>query len=393
MMNNKNQKLQQYEHLISISRDLASTLDLESLLQKIVNTAAELCDSEEASILLYDENNQKLFFQTATNKEKQPGLMGIVVPTNSIAGWVALNRQPVIVNNVHQDKRFFNKVEKDLEFPTHSILAIPLIAKEKLIGVLEVLNKKSGIYNLEDQEILMNLGAQAAIAIENTRLFQQSDLISELVHEIRTPLTSINTISYLLQQSVVLDEERAKLARIIQEETQRLSRMTTQFLDLSRLESGRIGFSRTRFSLPELLQECAQNIQAEVTKYGLQLTLDIPDKTVEIDADRDKIKQVILNLLSNAVKYNRKNGKIIIHAHSHPDWIEISVQDNGMGIPEEEIPEMFNKFFRSEYAEGKKPGTGLGLSICKRIVESHGGNISVKSRLDKGSTFTFQLPR
>ena len=393
MIKNKDQKLQQYEHLISISRDLASTLDLESLLQKIVNTAAELCDSEAGSILLYDEHNQKLFFQTATNKEKQPGLMGIVVPTNSIAGWVALNRQPVIVNNVHQDKRFFNKVEKDLEFPTHAILAIPLIAKEKLIGVLEVLNRKSGIYNLEDQEILMNLGAQAAIAIENTRLFQQSDLISELVHEIRTPLTSINTISYLLQQSVVSDEERAKLARIVQEETQRLSRMTTQFLDLSRLESGRIGFSRARFNLPDMLQECAHNIQAEVEKYGLQFILDIPDKTVEIDADRDKIKQVILNLLSNAVKYNRENGKIILHAHNDPDWIVISVQDDGMGIPEEEIPEMFNKFFRSEHTEGKKPGTGLGLSICKRIVESHGGSISVKSRLEEGSTFTFQLPR
>jgi len=386
-------KLRQYEHLISISRDLASTLDLESLLQKIVNVAAELSVSEAASILLYDEANQQLFFQTATNTENEPKLMGIVVPTDSIAGWVALNRQPVTVADVHQDNRFFNQVEKDLNYPTRSILAIPLIVKEKLIGVLEVLNKKSGTYTPEDEEILMILGAQAATAIENTRLFQQSDLISELVHEIRTPLTSINTISYLLQQSVMDCEERDRLARIIQAETQRLSRMTTQFLDLSRLESGRTGFNRVRFNLPELLRECAQSVQPEAKKYGIQLTLEIPENTLEIDADRDKIKQVILNLLSNAIKYNRENGKIILHSHHDENWVVISVKDDGMGIPEEEIPKMFSKFFRSGHTEGKKPGTGLGLSICKRIVEGHGGKVSVQSRLGEGSTFTVQLPR
>jgi len=393
MTDHKDHKLRQYEHLISISRDLASTLDLESLLKKIVDVAAELSGSEAASILLYDEANQQLFFQTATNTEKEPKLMGIVVPTDSIAGWVALNRLPVIVADVHQDNRFFNQVEKDLNYPTRSILAIPLIVKEKLIGVLEVLNKKSGTYSSEDEEILMILGAQAAIAIENTRLFQQSDLISELVHEIRTPLTSINTISYLLQQSVMECEERDRLAQIIQAETQRLSRMTTQFLDLSRLESGRTGFNRIRFSLPELLRECAQSVQPEAKKYGIQLTLEFPEITFEIDADRDKIKQVILNLLSNAVKYNRENGRIILHSHYDENWVVISVKDDGMGIPEEEIPRMFSKFFRSGHTEGKKPGTGLGLSICKRIVEGHGGKISVNSCLGEGSTFTVQLPR
>ncbi len=393
MTSPKDQKLEQYEHLISLSRDLASTLDLDSLLQKIVNMAVELSYSQAASILLYDEVNQQLFFQSATNAENEPQLMGIVVPTDSIAGWVALNRQPVIVADVHQDKRFFNKVEKDIDFPTQSILAIPLIAKEKLIGVLEVLNKKEGTYVPEDQEILMILGAQAAIAIENTRLFQQSDLISELVHEIRTPLTSINTIAYLLQQSVIDCDERDRLAQIIREETQRLSRMTSQFLDLSRLESGRISFDHIRFSLPELLQECVQNIQPEAEKYGLQLLIENQDSQLEIEADRDKIKQVILNLLSNAIKYNRENGTIILHSHHDENWVTISVQDYGMGIPEEEVPEMFKKFFRSERTKGKRPGTGLGLSICKRIVEGHGGKISAKSQLGEGSTFTVQLPR
>ena len=393
MTNHKDQKLQQYEHLISILRDLASTLDLDNLLQKIVNVAAELSNSQAASILLYDEVNQQLFFQTATNAENEPQLMGIVVPTHSIAGWVALNRQPVIVADVHQDKRFFNQIEKDLNFPTQSILAIPLIAKEKLIGVLEVLNKNLGTYVPKDQEILMILGAQAAIAIENTRLFQQSDLISELVHEIRTPLTSINTIAYLLQQSDIDCDERGRLAQIIREESQRLSRMTSQFLDLSRLESGRTGFDHIRFSLPELLRECAQSLQPEAEKYGLQLTIETQDTQFEIEADRDKIKQVILNLLSNAIKYNRENGTIILHSHHDEDWTILSVQDYGMGIPEEEIPELFKKFFRSEHTKSKKPGTGLGLSICKRIVESHGGNISVKSQMGEGSTFTVRLPR
>lgn len=391
-MKNTAQTLHIYQHLIEISRDLASTLDLDPLLERIISAAAELSDSAAASILLYDELRNELFFQAATNLSERPQLKGISVPLESIAGWVVLNREPLMIADAHQDRRFFNQVEKKTDYLTHSIIALPMMSHNKLIGVLEVLNKQTGTYDEEDQETLMILAAQAAVAIENTRLFQQSDLISELVHEIRTPLTSINTITYLLNQPELPLEDRLRLTQTIQEETQRLTRMTTQFLDLSRLESGRSPLQLTRFDLAGLLQECIHTLQPEAERYALQVVQEIPGSLPLITADRDKIQQVILNLLSNAVKYNQHGGAITVRASAQSGWISFSVQDTGPGLRPEDQAQLFRKFFRTRSTEHTVSGTGLGLSICKRIVENHGGEISVESRYGEGSTFSVRLP-
>ena len=387
------QTLQTYRQLVGISRDLASTLDLNMLLRRIVYVAMDLCEAEASSILLFDEKKKELIFQASTDIKNEEEMLGIVVPKDSIAGWVAVNRQPVNVADVHKDRRFYRKVEEQLKFPTSSLIAVPMIVKEKLVGVLEVLNRKEGDFSSQDIEYLNVLGAQAAVAIENARLFHQSDLVSELVHELRTPLTSIITICHLLEKPGVPLADRSKLTQEIQSEALRLNEMATDFLDLARLESGRSNTRFSQFSAMLLVKECCQVMQPNAAEHKVEILTDLPGAFLDLEADRDQIKQLILNLISNAIKYNRPGGKLFIRSWEENEKIWLEFKDTGQGIAADAIPKLFERFYRLPDDEKNIPGTGLGLSICKRIVENHAGMISVVSNVGIGTSFITQLPK
>jgi signal transduction histidine kinase len=392
-MDDTKKRLDGYRRLIDISRDLASTLELEALLYRIIHAAADLTHAAAASILLYDDAAQQLYFQVATNMD-QPTMRGLVVPLEgSIAGWVVTHCRPVRIDNAHSDPRFFAKVEQTTQFTTLSLMGVPLITKDKVVGVLEVLNKNTGAFTETDEDLLLVLGAQAAVAIVNARLFAQSDLISEFVHELRTPLASIGTATYLLLRPEMAQEQREQMIRNIHAETQRLSTLASTFLDLARLESGRVKFNVTRFDLPPMLDECRQTMQSKAEEAYVTLVLEPPRDFPQVNADRDKLKQVVINLLSNAIKYNVPNGKVTLRAGLEEGGWTLAVQDTGLGIPEGDLPNLFQKFYRVRASEGKAVGTGLGLSICKQIVSGHRGRIEVDSKLGEGTTFTVHIPR
>ncbi len=391
-MDNTNHTIRQYQKLIEISQDLASTLDLDLLLDKIVHAAADICDAEAASILLFDNTNKILFFQAATNIDK-PLMKGLVVPVNqSIAGWVVQNQKPIIIDDTSKVDRHFTKIAQTTQMDTHSLLASPMISKNRLVGVLETINKKTGNFNQNDIDILMTLSAQAAVAIETSWLFQQSDLISEFVHELRTPLASINTAAHLLTKNAITKEQEQQMVEIIYSETKRLSKMATDFLDIARMESGRVQFTKQRFAVHDLLQECIDLVGSQAKSNQITLKSSLTRAELIIEGDHDKIKQVFLNLLSNALKYNQPGGSVTIQTKRKENKAIISVTDTGPGIPKEYLQHIFNKFFRVPGLEAYAQGTGLGLSIVKRIVESHRGTIKVRSTVGKGSTFTIQLP-
>ncbi|HMR99397.1 MAG TPA: GAF domain-containing protein [Anaerolineales bacterium] len=177
----KTQTLGSYLRLIEISRDLASTLDLDILLDDIVRASADITHAEAASILLYDDTARQLYFQVATNIDDAT-MRGLVVPLDkSIAGWIVLNRKSLRIDDAEKDERIFSEVDQTIGYSTKSLLGIPLVTKNKVVGVLEVVNKKRGKFTDADESMLSVLGAQAAVAIENARLFQQSDLIQEIV--------------------------------------------------------------------------------------------------------------------------------------------------------------------------------------------------------------------
>ena len=389
----KTQTLDSYLRVIEISRDLASTLDLNTLLDGIVRAAADVTRAEAASILLYDDTARQLYFQVATNID-EPTMRGLVVPLDkSIAGWIVTNRKSVRIDDAHKDDRFFSDVEQSIGYSTRSLLGIPLITKNKVVGVLEVINKKKGRFTDPDESMLTVIGAQAAVAIENARLFQQSDLIAEFVHELRTPLASLSTATYLLLRPEMSREQRDQIVNNIHNETLRLNSLASSFLDLARLESGRVQLRKTRFSAADLIYECRDVMMSKAQETNIQIRVDIPEDMPLMEADRDKIKQVLLNLLSNAIKYNRSNGSVIVSGSFDPSDIAITIQDTGVGIPDESLPHLFEKFYRVREHEGKAGGTGLGLSISKQIIQGHNGRLEVKSKMGVGTSFTIYIPR
>jgi len=368
--------LERYRRLAEISRNLASTVDLNILLDRITEAAAHVCGSEAASILLYDENEGQLYFESATNLE-EPLMRGLIVPVEgSIAGWIVSNKQPIIIHDTQNDPRHFAQVGKATNVTTTSLLGVPLVAKDKVIGALEAINKRSGQFSQDDQEILMDLGAQAAVAIENARLFLQSDLIAEMVHELRTPLASLRTASHLLLRKDVSQDQLGKVVGIIDTETTR----------------GRIPFQSELFDPTHLLQESVDLMREKASEKNLRLNLYIPKELPTIKGDQDKIKQALLNLISNAINYNKPSGTITVSGQSSAEELIIAVNDTGQGIRPAEIDHLFDKFYRSQTTEKSAQGTGLGLAICKKIVEAHGGHIEVQSELGIGTTFSIHLP-
>ncbi len=386
-------RLEGYRRLIDIARDLASTLDLDILLKRIIGAAVDITGAQAASILLYDDASRQLYFQVATDMD-QPLMRGLVVPLEgSIAGWIVTNRQTVRISNAQEDPRHFGMIEEVTHYATKSLLGVPLITKDKVIGVLEALNKQGGEFTETDETLLSVLGAQAAVAIENARLFQQSDLIAIFVHEVRTPLSAITTATYLLLRPEISQDEREEIIQNIHDEASRLNTLASSFLDLARMESGRVQFHGSQFELRALLVECKKGMQSKADEDSIQINIEIPADFPVFEADRDKLKQLMLNLLSNAIKYNRPNGSVTLRASAEEKEFIIAVQDTGIGIPEKALPNLFQKFYRVKDAESKATGTGLGLSICKQIVQGHGGRIEVHSQLAEGTTFTIHLPR
>jgi signal transduction histidine kinase len=383
---------QQFKQLLDISRDLASTLDLDILLRKIMRVAVNLSNAESALVFLFDETKGGIVLQFSSNIQNSRTILGSDISSDSVAGQVAAQGKPMIVTEINQDQRPIVTADPLLPATVRSLIAVPLVAKDKVQGVLQVVNKKQGLFNDSDVDVLTVLAAQAAIAVENSRLYQQADLINELVHELRTPLASILTITYLLKRSDLTDEQRLQFTESIANEVTRLNNLASSYLEYSRLETGRLTFTASLIDLAAVLQECSRILQPKAREAGIQLTLSLPDRPLTFEGDENKIKQVVINLLNNAIKYNSPGGHVNIDAWGDGQIVGFSVQDDGIGIPEEDLPHVFEKFYRAAQIQEAYPGTGLGLSICSRIVEIHGGTIRVQSQVKAGSTFTIELP-
>jgi two-component system phosphate regulon sensor histidine kinase PhoR len=214
-----------------------------------------------------------------------------------------------------------------------------------------------------------------------------------MVHELRTPLTSIVAYSeLLLRQEVPPDMAREFVATIFQE-SQHLASMTNSFLELSRLQSGRTRFQMAPFAVAELVDDVINLLQPQAEERGLALQAVVPDRLPRVIGDRERIRQVLVNLTSNAVKYNKPHGKIWIELEPLPEsaQVRLSVRDTGRGIPEKDLPHIFEKFYRVPDSEGYAQGTGLGLNIVKQLVEAHDSQMIVNSQVDVGTTFSFAL--
>lgn len=393
-MNNSIDLHSQYKRIFEITLQLGSTYDHVALLRKIVFAAKELINTEVASIMLLDEASGKLTFASSTNI-KPHEMEEITIPLEgSIAGWIFTHGEPRVIED-SREAPIFRGVDNAIAFHTRNLLGVPMRAHKDVIGVVQAVNKVDGSrFTDDDITMLRILASQAAMAIENARLFQQSDFIAEMVHELRTPLASLKASTALLQRPELPAEKKNNIIEIMKDETERLISLTNDFLDVARLESGRITLESAAFEMRALLEESANMVAAQADGKGVKIIVGA--ETYQAVGDRGKLKQVVLNLLTNAIKYNRPNGTINLllepQYEGEEPMLQIEVRDTGYGISREHQKNMFQKFYRVPTLENVARGTGLGLAICKNMVEAHGGRIWLESEVDVGSSFFFTIP-
>lgn len=377
------------QRLREVSRSLIST-DAEQLPAKVITTAAELTDSERATFLLLDPATGRLRYVPAaeSSADDQPE----IPVEGSAAGWVIRHGQPLTLDSGATDLEEFIDTRGDGVRPLRNLASVPLFTRGRAIGVLEVGNKREADgYSQEDIELLQLLALFAALAIDNSQLLQQTDLIAEFMHEVKTPLMALTAASELLARDIP-DEKESELIHMIERETFRLSKMAQDFLDLTRLESGRAQIVRRPVDLAEVITDVVRLQEPQAAIRDITVSVDTQEDLPVILGDYDRLRQVFLNLTSNAIKYNEENGQVKITVCQQREDALVEITDTGPGIAEENLPHLFERFYRIPDREGFTKGTGLGLSIAARILHEHGGRIDVESELGQGSTFRCYLP-
>ncbi|HEX9680228.1 MAG TPA: GAF domain-containing sensor histidine kinase, partial [Anaerolineales bacterium] len=283
-------KVHRLSRLLEVSRTLSSTLALPELLQKIVDDACELTQSESTSILLYDPASGELRFEAAPSQLRD-GLSRVSVPlASSIAGWVFTNARPLTVPDAAADPRFYRKVDRAINFRTTSILAVPLLVKQEPIGVIEAVNKRGGDdYTEDDQAILEALAGHAAIALENARLLaklqdanteltrldrMKSDFIAIASHELRTPLGLILGHATFLKE-LIPDTLQDQMEVVIRS-AMRLKSIVEDLSAIAQKDDGRARVRRAQFSMAELIVEVVERFRETAAQKEIDLGYDVP---------------------------------------------------------------------------------------------------------------------
>ena len=230
---------------------------------------------------------------------------------------------------------------------------------------------------------------------EQNRLEElRREFVSNVSHELRTPLTGIKSYAETLMEPESLSpEEIQRFSSVIVDEADRMTRLVRDLLTLSRFDYGKAVRRAADFDISELLRRIYDLLRVEAKAFKHNLLLSVGRLPDSIFGDRDQIEQVLINIVTNAIRYTPEGGHISIEADSGPDWVTISVRDNGIGIPQEDMPYIFDRFYRVDKARSRSMGgTGLGLAIAKEIMDNHGGSLDVHSRQGKGTAVTLTLP-
>jgi signal transduction histidine kinase len=401
-----NERIDHLERLLEVVRGLTTAPDLDTFLQTIISEATELTNSELSSILEYDENAGELRFLTMQWFERdllRP--MGIPLE-GSAAGWVFRKGQPLIIQDVRADQRHFKIVDRMTNHLTQSLVAVPLMVRGQVVGVLEALNKKDDAhYTEEDLTLLETLGALAAQAMENVDLARKvraskielaelerlkSDFIAITSHELRTPLGLILGHSTFLRE-LAGEQFGEQLDTIIRNAT-RLKEIVENLADVENYQNGSARVRGDKVSMTKIAEDVASSFRSEAEQRTISLNIEVSESPYYIQADQGKITIALSNLVKNAVQFTEPGGHVTIKVEEDSGYIKISVSDDGIGIPARDLPRVFERFYQVEtHLTRRYGGMGLGLSVAKAMVELHGGRIWAESS-GKGSTFTFLLP-
>ncbi len=399
--------VRQLSRLVEVSVTLNSTLELDQLLQFIIDSAAELIECEAASILLFDEKRCELFFASSTGTDPEQ-LKNIPVPLeNSIAGTIFRENRPMVINEVENDPRHYSQVGQQIQFQSRSLLGVPMRIRSRVIGVLEGVNKISGAFTEEDVRLLSIIASQAAVAINNARLVQalqkaydelrrvdkvKSDFMAIASHELRTPLGVILGYASFLKEDA--QGELSEHAERVLNSALKLRGLVEDMTNLNFLQLGSITLDLHTIPIQQIIHKACNEVRNMADAKEHILEIKLPKQPLMVKADPEKLEQVFTNLLNNAIRFTPIGGLINVGAreHNHETWVEVN--DTGIGIPSQELENIFKEFYQVEdHLRRRAGGLGLGLAIASALVRLHNGRLWAESKGEgQGASFKVVLP-
>jgi signal transduction histidine kinase len=416
------------EILQQINIFMESIDNLHRMLLQIMKVSMEAVSAQASSVFLYKPDTHELNFDVVLGDKCYWLTERSVRLGEGIVGCAAQNLEVINISDVSRDSRFNDTWDKMTGFTTRSILAVPMIRRGELVGVLEVINKLDADgFDREDQELIRIIASQAAIAVENAKLYQvvldknrlleqalaelketQTKLIqaekmsaignmsAQIMHDIRNPMSIIRMCCEVLSTPRMRNADIPDLVNIIRDQVDRTGNMIRDFLDFAR---GETHLALKEMPVEELLGEITEFQQRDCTEKGITFLTRL-DYTGQIKIDADKINRVLSNIINNAKeavmeKKDEQQGVINLSVSARNGFVDFLVTDNGPGIPREIRTKLFQPFV----TKGKKEGTGLGLAIVDKIVRDHGGTIFVETSSDTetgelkaGTTFMVSIP-
>jgi GAF domain-containing protein len=397
-----------------VGQAVSSTLDLETVLSTIVSRATQLTGMDGGSIYEYDETREEFHLHTAdrlSGKLVEALRAARIRKGEGALGRMAVTGEPVQITDIVDESSYQSGVREILiEEGYRSVLAVPLLREDHLLGGLAVNRRRAGDFDADVIALLQTFATQSALAIQNARLFREleakgrqleiaskhkSDFLANMSHELRTPLNAIIGFSEVLSERYFgeINDKQAEYVHDIHESGQHLLALINDILDLSKVEAGRMELDMAEFDLATAIANTLSLVRERAQRRSIALRCDIDAAIGAIHADERKVKQVLLNLLSNALKFAPDGGAVGVRALLAGDWIEVAVTDTGLGIAPEDQEAVFEEFRQVGAKDKKIGGIGLGLAISRKFIELHGGRLRVASELGKGATFTFTLPR
>ncbi|HRF94544.1 MAG TPA: ATP-binding protein [Aggregatilineales bacterium] len=386
---------------------LKPTINIDALLGYLMDAAAKLTNSQSASVILWKEETGELFIAATTTDASN--LIGRNVPLDSIAGTIFKEQKVVQVDDATHDPRHYEGIDQTNQFITRSLLGVPLIAKDKVIGVLEVINKRTLPWTIEDTRNLTILAGEAAIAIEVGQLVMalqqanieladldnlKNDFIAIASHELRTPLGIIMGYASFLQEED--DASVSEQASKVMESAMQLRRIIDAMINLRYLKQKTEQLQREPIPLGAIMDDLQHDTLAVTSSRTHKIKFTTDDVHTRIFIDRSRLLMALNNLLSNAVTYSPQGGAIEVHAWANADGKEatISIKDAGIGIDGDQLDRIFKEFYQVEdHMVRRYGGLGIGLSITQAVVEAHHGKVWAESDgLGSGATFFVTLP-
>ena len=405
------------EVLKTISR---TVFELAPTLQTVVENAARLCDADVAWMSQRVSDSRGEIFHGAArfgarwartpellNRFSRDVIQSSFADPRSIMGRTYLERRTITLSDITAEKDL-DRSSTALAIGARSVLAVPVLRDDETLGVIVLARTAIRPFGSREVELVETFADQAAIAIQNVRLFNEiqdksrqlevasrhkSEFLANMSHELRTPLNAIIGFSEVLLQGIfggVNEKQREYLADVLGS-GQHLLSLINDILDLSKIEAGRMELDLSSFAVRDALESGLTIVRERAARHGIQLSATVAKDVGTIEADERKVKQILYNLLSNAVKFTPDGGRVDVSVRAENGDVRVEVRDTGIGVGADDQERIFEEF-RQVGRERSREGTGLGLTLTKRFVELHGGRIWLESSPGKGSTFGFTLP-